>query len=342
MRGIVSLLLVVAVVSGSTSSLNAGVRAEQHAITAARDILLEGSRIRVRGDLHANGNAVLVGQITVEGLVEGARAALSGEVRAAGVVQGAAAAAVPGMEFAALRARATRVLTGDQQFRGVAVLPGITYVAGSVTIEGVVFGAGLLVAEGEVRLANTQFVSLGTPLGILAGQRLVIDASRLNFRGLLHSPGSVLITGREISLTGGVIGTDVQIRGADITITADPAVFSITLPPIFPPFGALSPPTIERPRNNAIISDSAPVITVAGTAPPGATVRLALRNRDTGQESNAETSADAAGRFQTVMPLPAGLFGMFTLTAVAVSGGLTSAAAAVTFSAREFRGPGGD
>ena len=296
----------------------AGLRPDDHAITATGQLVIEGSDIQVQGDVHGNGNVILSGTVRVLGAAEaGGQVALLGDARAARVVGGVRHTGVARIDFARWRRQATRVLTGDQRFTGPVLLQGTTYVAGSVTVDGPLGGSGVLVAEGDVVL--TAWGAAGTlPFGdvsLLAGRQLVVRSSGGVLAGRLTGQQAVSITGNGLRLSGRIEGWDVFVRGSRITIIG--AGGGVGLPPVV----GQRPGTlrIDAPAPGELVRTGR--ILVVGQAPPGARVRLLLRHTESGREQQVETTAGADGRFSAFVDVPGGP-GAYVLQARLVGPGL--------------------
>lgn len=314
--------LCVAVVALAGHPVAAGVRPEEHTVTAAGQLLIEGNDIRILGDVHGNGNVILSGTVQVSGAAEAAgQVVLLGSARAARIVGGVRHAGVSRIDFPALRGQASRILVGDHAIRGPLLLQGVTYVIGSMTVDGPVGGSGLLVAEGDITVNNGLGRNLGTGIlgevSLLAGRRVTIAAGGGTLAARLVGLQAVSITGRALRITGRIEGGDVFVRGNRITI-AGPGT-GVGLPP---PVGQ---PTlrIHAPGPGELVRTGR--ILVVGQGPPGARIRLTLRPTEGGREHQVDTTAGADGRFSAFLDVPGGP-GTYLLQAQIVGPGVVLSA----------------
>lgn len=269
----------------------AGTRPDQHAIAALRDISIEGNDIRVRGDVHGNSNVSLSGNVSVDGTAEaGGRVFIAGNARALRVVNGASAVSWT-LDLGRFRQLATQVIQGDHTFRGLTVLRGTTYVTGNVIVDGVLTGVGPLVSERDM-LIRGQRQSLNA-IDLISGDRLGIQGSGLNVRGTVAARQWIEVSGNGISVTGTLMANEVRVRGSSIAIGGRGGIIGVINPPGVQPVGGA--PTILQPREGTTQRGDA--VTVSGTAPPGARVRITLRHVQTGQERSSDVLADGNGRF---------------------------------------------
>lgn len=271
----------------------------QPALLANGSIVIEGTGIRVRGDVHANGDVLILGNAQIEGTVSASgRVQVVPQARAARTVPGAPRVAVPAVNLATYRSQATRVINGSQRFSGATIFRGVTYATDSVVIDGLVGGDGTVVAEREILYRGSQIPVAGR-LDLIAGQRILVQGPRLD-RARMFTPGTVELSGENMRLTVTAYAGQVHVRGRNIDITA---LGESTGGIVFPQALRPAPPTIIDPPPGAFYRGAGRIM-VVGQAPPGARVRLTLRHVQSWRETVVEVTASETGRYAGFLDVP--------------------------------------
>lgn len=284
-------VIATALLTGLNQTVFAGLLPGQHAITAGRDLLLEGENIHVVGDVHANGRVTLRGSIVIEGTVEaGKEIVIEGRVSTGQLRQRAQRTTLPIVDFVTLKRQAARILSGDTQLPSLQFIFGTTYIAGSIIMNHP-SGSGALVADGDITVRAGLGRPSSMPVDLISHRRLSLSAGSVSGLGLIGLQG-VDVQGSDLSLRGPIIGGDVHIRGTNIKVQDGPAAFPRPFPSAFPA------PRIHEPMAGTAVN-GAP-FQVIGSSVPNARIRISVGYLGTsgqGYASTAEIPTDPNGRF---------------------------------------------